>query len=237
MLILGVTTSTRRGSVALLDGETLVASEAYEASDGHAERLFGAIDRVLAEAGVQKRSVGLIGCDIGPGSFTGVRAGVAAMQGAAKALRIPVVGVTSLEAMAMAARRLGHDRALCLIDAKKAEVFYALYTPEHSVAPSHVSIAEVETLVELRSRHGVLVFGEVAEGLVGLEPLRGPALDLPDAELIARVAAAVPRPATTAILEPLYVRAPNAKPASTELVPAVRTDDSRASGGSAPPGR
>lgn len=221
-MILGVTTSTRRGSVALLDGDRLLAAETYEAADGHAERLFGAIDRVLAEAGVDKRSLGLIACDIGPGSFTGVRVGVAAMQGAARALRIPVVGVTSLGAMAFAARRLGHDRALCVIDAKKAEIFYALVTPELAIAPSHAPIAELEMLIALRRTHGASVFGEVAEGLAGLEPVRGPLLDLPHAELIARAAASRPIPPVNAVLEPLYVRAPDAKPASTEPIVAIR---------------
>jgi tRNA threonylcarbamoyladenosine biosynthesis protein TsaB len=211
MLSLGVSTSTHRGSVAIVDGPELLAQVYYDAQSGHAEQLFGAIDRVLMEAQASRADLGLIACDVGPGSFTGVRVGVAAMQGAAKALRIPTVGVTSLEAIALGGRLLGHDRALVMLDAKKSEVFFALFTPELTTEPSHVGIAALDDLVRMRDEHHAVVFGEIASSFDGWSPIRGATLDLPAAELVARSGIAKTGQ-LNAILTPLYVRAPDAKP-------------------------
>lgn len=214
MLTLGVTTSTRRGGVALLSDDVLVALHEYDAPDGHAERLFAAIDACLALAGVDRRAISLFACDVGPGSFTGVRVGVAAIQGAARALGAPVAGVTSLEAMASAARRLGHERVVSVLDAKKSEAFYAVYAPDCVVEPAHVRLADAASLVELERRWGAVSIGELASEIEGLAAVRHPSTDLPGAEHLARVAIGRGPHARGALLEPLYVRAPDAKPAA-----------------------
>lgn len=216
MLTLGVTTSTRRGSVAILEGSKVLARQEYEAADGHAERLFASLDAALAAAGASKRDLGLIACDIGPGSFTGVRVGVAAMQGAARALAVPLVGVTSLDAMAAAARSLGIERALAILDAKKSEVFYALYAPELVLGPAHLALADIASLVAAGAEHSATAIGEYAGTALGSEGVRHASTDLPDAAFIALVALDRPRPPQGGVLEPLYVRAPDAKPAPRE---------------------
>lgn len=210
MLTLGVSTSTPRGSVALIEGDGLLSRVTYDG--GHGEGLFGALDEALRLAGRDKREIGRIGCDVGPGSFTGVRAGVAAMQGVATALAIPCVGVVSLDAMAARGRALGHDRILALLDAKKGEAYYGLYLPDAEPVVSHVSLADPSVLLELVSLHHAVVVGELGALVEGLEAVRDPASDLPDAELVARLATA--RGAAvgpTATLEPFYVRPPDAK--------------------------
>src|SRR5262249_49911307 len=125
MNVLALSTSTPRGSAALVrDGETL-AAVAYADLEGHAERIFAAIDAVLAQAGVDRGALDGTACDVGRGSFTGVRVGVSAAKGIAMALDRPLLGVTSLEAMAAAAFAAGAaaagDVAAPTIDAKKSE--------------------------------------------------------------------------------------------------------------------
>ena len=102
MKTLAITTSTNRCAVALLLGAEPVAARIVDEDRLHAERIFALIDDALLEAAWTKEELGLVACDLGPGSFTGVRVGLATAKGIALGLGIPIVGVGSLEAMAAA---------------------------------------------------------------------------------------------------------------------------------------
>ena len=108
MRVLALSTSTPRGSAALVRDGEVVAAVAYVDLQGHAERIFEAVDAVLAQAGEPRSAVEGLGCDVGPGSFTGVRVGVASAKGMALGLGLPLAGVVSLEAMAAAAFDAAH---------------------------------------------------------------------------------------------------------------------------------
>ncbi|WP_438035504.1 tRNA (adenosine(37)-N6)-threonylcarbamoyltransferase complex dimerization subunit type 1 TsaB [Sorangium sp. So ce204] len=271
MKLLALSTSTPRGSAALFEaadvdlhagaaasrgsalstagpaaapaaGARLLAATTYADLHGHAERIFGAVDEVLAAAGLPAAAVQALGCDVGPGSFTGVRVAVAAAKGVALALDVPVAGVTSLEAMAAAAFAAGAaspgDLLVPLIDAKKGEVFLAAFdapAAAPSIPPRHLPRdAAFDVVAELAAGRRIVVVGAVAEEIEALRPLaaRGDALDFPDATWIGRLAigrlwaavaggerasaAALHDPA---LLEPLYVRAPDAKPAELGYTP------------------
>lgn len=218
--ILALTTSTRRGGAAIVAGERVLGAVSYD-DVAHAERIFGAIDGALLAAGVTRGELGAVACDVGPGSFTGVRVGVATAKGIAFALGVPLVGVVSLDAMIAAAAAEGiagaADCCAALVDAKKREVFLAVRGPGGAVAvaPMHAPRDEAATLVP----PGAVVLGEIAAELALPGVVRSPATDLPAAELIGRLAAARLAAATDpfahdpAAVEPLYVRAPDAKPA------------------------
>jgi tRNA threonylcarbamoyladenosine biosynthesis protein TsaB len=206
-----------------------VAEAEYVDLQGHAERLVEAIDAALARAGATRAEIGAIACDVGPGSFTGVRVGVASGKGIALARGAPMVGVISLEAMAMAAFGAGEagddDLVIAALDAKKSEVFLGawLASGETVLAPVARPLAEVaSSIAELPSRGDRVVVGEVAAGLTlpaGARLARGPALDLPDATWVGTIAAA--RLASGGgldpeVVEPLYVRPPDAVPMRQE---------------------
>jgi tRNA threonylcarbamoyladenosine biosynthesis protein TsaB len=218
--LLALSTSTPHGSVALLDARSGAVRElavaSYDDLAGHAERLFSLIDQVLAEAGVQKSDLGAIACDVGPGSFTGVRVAVASAKGAAIALGLPVLGVTSLEALAARAFAEGRaqpgDLVAAAVDAKKGEVFLAILETslDFVLAPSHVARGLVEEVLAREARGRSLI-------LVGEPPAPAPdaRAELPEASWIGRVAAArllAGGGVDPAVLEPLYVRPPDAKP-------------------------
>jgi tRNA threonylcarbamoyladenosine biosynthesis protein TsaB len=215
MRILAITTATRRGGAAILSDGQILGRREYEAADGHAERLFGAIDAALEAARVGRREIDALACDVGPGSFTGVRVGVAAIQGAARALRVPVVGVTSLDAMLTAAGAEEAAPLLAVLDAKKSEVFFAWRAPGLDETPSHVRLADAPRLVEIAARIGAKAIGEMASAIPGLDVVRRPDTDLPDAAWIGRCALARPLPSLGAVVEPVYVRAPDAKPTTS----------------------
>lgn len=103
MLILALDTTTRGGSVAVADDDRIVALVAGESTRTHGERLPAEIGRALDRAGVARERIDLLAVACGPGAFTGLRIGLATVQGLAMVLGRPVIGVPTLDALAWAA--------------------------------------------------------------------------------------------------------------------------------------
>lgn len=126
MIVLAADTSTSYNSVALCDGGCVLAETAVKAGRRHSERLLATVDWILAEAGTALERVELLAISQGPGSFTGLRVGIAAWKGLALANGLPLVGVPTLDAMARSAAF--HRGIVCpLLDARMNEVFGAVY--------------------------------------------------------------------------------------------------------------
>lgn len=100
MLTLGIDTATEIGSVGLTDGPSAIGELTFSARMGQAERLIQAIDRLLELVRLRVEALELIAVSAGPGSFTGLRIGLATAKGLAQALRIPLVGVPTAESYA-----------------------------------------------------------------------------------------------------------------------------------------
>jgi tRNA threonylcarbamoyladenosine biosynthesis protein TsaB len=126
VLILALDTTTRDGSVALVRDGVVLTELTGDGARTHAERLPQAFVRACETAGVQLSDVDLLAVAAGPGSFTGLRVGIAAMQGLAFAHRKKVVPVMTLEAIAEAVEADGR-RIAAWMDAQRGEVFAALY--------------------------------------------------------------------------------------------------------------
>lgn len=149
MLILALDTTTRSGSIALARDERLLAVMAGDPAKPHAERLPADIVRMLAEQHLDLTAIDVFGVAAGPGSFTGLRIGIAAVQGLAFAMNRPVVPVSTLDALAhvgaeawrnvrdpepgvdgaRATPDAGRDDRVvaAFMDAQRSEVFAALY--------------------------------------------------------------------------------------------------------------
>jgi tRNA threonylcarbamoyladenosine biosynthesis protein TsaB len=217
MRVVAIDAATRRATIALWEDGRTVASRASEQPEHHAERLLGLLQAAFADAGWARTGIDLVACGIGPGSFTGIRVGMASAKGLALAWSIPLVGVGSLEAMA-AALPAGQplDGVVALLDAKKREAYFAVYDPAGAVLvpPSHVPLDRIaEQLAPLQGRRLVAV-GEATAliDLAGTLAYRSPETDLPDARTIARLGAMRVASRGTddlASLEPLYVRPPD----------------------------
>lgn len=149
MLILALDTTTRSGSAAVLRGDTTLAVIEGDATRTHGERLPGELDAVLARAGVRLADVDLLAVARGPGAFTGLRIGLAAMQGVAMVADRAVVGVSTLEAWASAAvAQLGVSEARIGVwmDAARGEIFAASYDArgEPGGVPTLTALTEPE---------------------------------------------------------------------------------------------
>lgn len=129
MWVLALDTTTRDGSVALVRDDAVVVARPGEAGVSHAERVPSDLRSVLAEAGVKLAEVDLFAVATGPGGFTGLRIGLAAVQGLATALDRPVAGVPSLAALAwdLLERESHLTTAAAWMDASRGEVFAAAY--------------------------------------------------------------------------------------------------------------
>ncbi len=124
-LILAVDTTSRRRSVAVSKGSQVVGLMAIEAVASHSWQLHDEIDLLLKKLGLALDQIEVFGVTTGPGSFTGVRVGLATIKGFAQSLQKPVVGVTSLEAHARAA---GVSGLVCAcVDALRDEIYIQLF--------------------------------------------------------------------------------------------------------------
>lgn len=127
MRILAVDTTTPSGSVALLENEMLRGEFCLESAGTHSARLFRAIDALLESAGLDIRGIDAFAVAAGPGSFTGIRIGLAAVKSLAFASGKPVAPVSTLVALAMKPAEEGVRLVCPLLDAKKDEVYAALF--------------------------------------------------------------------------------------------------------------
>ena len=205
MRVLGIESSSRRGSVALLEGGRAIASLEHEQPNSHAEQLLPLIERLLAEAGWPKSSLDRLGVGVGPGSFTGLRAGIALGEGLSVGLDRPLIGVSSLLAMAEGALAEHAGPCCALLDARRSELFAAVYAAgqRELVAPVALPIQELSQF--LQASGAGCVVGEVARTLPGLGPLlAGPTIDLPHARWVAALAAILDE--ANFPPEPQYVR-------------------------------
>ena len=105
MIVLSVDTTGRAGSAAIVDGTVVLAEVSGDPTLTHGQRLPGELMELVNRAGVGLNAVDLLAVAAGPGSFTGLRVGIAAMQGLAMALGKPIVPISTLEALARAGAR------------------------------------------------------------------------------------------------------------------------------------
>lgn len=126
MRVLGIETSTRSGSVAIIDGDTILGEILLNVGPSHSEKLLPMVDWLLREAGMKRNDIEGIAVSSGPGSFTSLRVGISTARGMAFSLGIPVVGVSSLEVLS---RNLLHTPyAICpIIDARRKQVYAAFF--------------------------------------------------------------------------------------------------------------
>jgi len=221
MLVVALDTSSRQGSCALaIDGDVraLLASDPALAQ---AARLPADLQQLLAGADLRLEDVDVFAVAVGPGSFTGLRVGIATMQGLAFAGDRPLIGVSALDALAAIARETSiapPPRTATWIDAWRGEVYAAVYDGTGEVEPVSVETPE---RVLARLTDGAFFIGDaiplrrslIAERLgdrahFAAEP--APLLAGAIARLAHDAAAAGQRPAPDAI-RPLYVRRPDAE--------------------------
>ena len=219
MTILAMDTATMVSSVAVAQPDRILAELTAETRFTHSETLVVNIEEVLRLADVKREELSAVAVSLGPGSFTGLRIGLAAAKAIAYALSIPLVGVPTLEVLAAAFPSPGAVVAP-LIDAQKGNAYFALYrfTEQGLICEKEVAVASPQeiaaTVAEINS--SVMIAGDFARKLVA----KG--LELPKNATLAPITHIMPRAALVAEraihrlengegkspmeLEPIYVR-------------------------------
>ena len=130
MIVLGIESATESVGVALAASDGVLASVEVARGRRHAESIVPCVQFVCERADIELSEVGAIAVDVGPGLFTGMRVGIATAKSLAMALNIPMVSMTSLEVLA-AAEATTDDIIVPVVDARKSEVFWAMYRRTH----------------------------------------------------------------------------------------------------------
>lgn len=177
----------------------------HRRENAHGESLLPMIERALSLSGWNRRQLDRVAIGIGPGSFTGLRVGIALAQGLSVGLDIPLVGVPSLQAMALA---VPNERTGCrcvLLDARRGEAFLAAY---HADGREALGVQLVAELAQIQSSTAglpsPLFIGDAAASFSGLPAIyRSSDTDLPHARWTAMAGFDA---APTTVVRPLYVR-------------------------------
>lgn len=227
MRILAIDTASVLCAACVLDtaaGE--LGRAVLDLGKGHAEHLMAAIGGAMSEAGCTYRDLDAIAVAVGPGSFTGVRVGVAAARGLALALGIPAVGVTTLEALAQQARQARPGRpVIAALDAGRGEIHAAAFSADGAplLEPAALAIGDALTLAGKSDADTVLA-GSAARALAeaaGHDPAIVSEEATADIATYARLGAiklSIPG-ATAARPKPVYLRAADAKPQTGFALP------------------
>jgi len=217
--ILAVDTALGACSAALLQGDEFLAHRLAPMDRGHAEALAPMVESVLRESSLSMSELDRLAVTTGPGTFTGQRVGLAFMRGLRVALRIPLSGITSLEAMMVSAiDQTGADHAAAVHDAKRNEVYLALASrDEILIAPCLLQVAEavsaIESAMQGMHRSRLAIAGTAAAAVSGSLRLSSgdtvsSSIAWPDARWVARLARDVP---AGRVPTPLYLRPPDAR--------------------------
>jgi len=205
------------------DGDRMLAVLAGDESRTHGERLPGEIARALDQAGIARERIDLLAVATGPGAFTGLRIGLAAIQGLALTLNRPVAGVSALDALAEQVTGSDADVLIPWMDAQRGDVFATLIDRRSGATLETPAAANPGALLEswrphLANRRAIFIGDAAARDAAiieqagaGLWETRVPSPLAPQIAIIGRRRAEKGEAGPPHALEPIYVRRPDAE--------------------------
>jgi tRNA threonylcarbamoyladenosine biosynthesis protein TsaB len=206
-MILGIDTSSKNCSLALWEGERLLGSFDQVSEDFlHAEILHQEIEKLLLSSNVQFSDLTAVVVGSGPGSYTGLRIGVAAAKGLAMALNIPLYAVSGLEMMLSQSTSHFQGDVLVVMDARRNEVFGAWLNSDGTLTDPEAIIVN-EDFADALSSNPLMVIGENASKLKTLLPAETQFFDtLPSIRMVFQESLKMGDSVDLAYFEPVYVK-------------------------------
>ncbi|MBQ5759757.1 MAG: tRNA (adenosine(37)-N6)-threonylcarbamoyltransferase complex dimerization subunit type 1 TsaB [Schwartzia sp.] len=198
MLILAIETATKVSSVALSDGNKIVAALTMENGPEHSATLVPNIGKLLEMAGKTRKDLNAVAVSVGPGSFTGLRIGLATAKGLAYALNIPLIAVPTLKALAARFYDLSGVTVFSFADAQKKNAYCGIYRDREEIQP--VKVIPLETIVKMageiakEKKQPVIVLGDIAEKKLSRDEV------LPDGVVVPGRGQVMPRADEVALL-------------------------------------
>jgi tRNA threonylcarbamoyladenosine biosynthesis protein TsaB len=225
LLVLGIDTATWTAAVGVARGGVVLAEGTHPESRSHGTSLPALVERVLGAAGVRIDDVEALAVSIGPGSFTGLRIGLALAKGIALAGGLPLAAVPTLEALAWVAEAVPGERVCAALDARKREVYAALFavgpgglerlTPDEALAPEDLAarLGPADVLVgDAAEVYGAVLAPRARVRPFATHPPRGGVVARLGAERLAAGAGA-----DVGAVEPVYVRAADVRTPGTSV--------------------
>jgi tRNA threonylcarbamoyladenosine biosynthesis protein TsaB len=162
-MLLAIDTSTRQVGISLYDGTTIIAEEIWHSHDYHTAELAPAVQHILMRANVQVSELKALGIATGPGSFTGLRIGLALVKGISLACHLPVFGVPSLDIIAYA-QPVQDIPLTAVLSAGRQRLAVGWYQAKENVwhPTGTIEVLEAQALAE-RIQQPTLVSGELSE--------------------------------------------------------------------------
>jgi tRNA threonylcarbamoyladenosine biosynthesis protein TsaB len=224
MIVLAIETATQQVGCALLVDDQVVATHEVSRGRHHAENLVPAIQFLCSQSGIGLRDLSAIAVDVGPGLFTGMRVGITTAKTLALSLAVPVVPVCSLDVLAHP-RRHANRTIAAVIDARRGEVYYALFVPEQHGCRrvSEPTVVTPDDLVAdllgletdlLLAGDGAVTYADRLAADVPRALAADPSQAHPAASSLALVAAPFVRSGAgrdALLIEPMYLRRPDAE--------------------------
>jgi tRNA threonylcarbamoyl adenosine modification protein YeaZ len=225
MRVLAIDTALAACSAAVLDTEHggIVAAESLPMTRGHAEALMPLVARVMDQAGIAFSDLDRVAVTTGPGSFTGLRVGIAAARGIALAADKPAVGLSTLTAYA--APHMAEDDSVpvvAAIDARHGHVYLQVFGPGGRTL-TVPRLAPLREAVQAASAAPTCIVGSAAQSVAAAlsqadaAPAAVDARPAPDIAWVARIGAGLPEGQSPP--RPQYLRAPDAQPQNAAQLP------------------
>ena len=165
MKILAIDTSSEVCSVALLEDDKLIDKNELDNGKTHSETLMVLVDELLKRNSLDINDIELMGCDVGPGSFTGIRIGVSSVKAMAEVLGIKIASVTSLEVLA---RNTKAKVIASLIDARNNQVYLGVFNENYEKIEEYLA-DDIEEAISLLKKYEDVTF--VGNGAINFKEL------------------------------------------------------------------
>ncbi len=162
MKILSISTSSNIASVSISENEDCILELNINNNKTHSETLIPLIDKLFHESNLKLSDIGLMACDIGPGSFTGIRIGISSVKAIAQSLDIPIVDVSSLEALAYNIQNENFKTICSLIDARNNQVYCGIFDNNYDLLENYLADDIIAVQKTLQKYENIIYVGDGA---------------------------------------------------------------------------
>ena len=157
MKILAIDTSSEICSTAILEDDKFIDENNLDNGRTHSENLMPLVDELLKRNHLKVEDIEMLSCCVGPGSFTGIRIGVASMKPIAEVLNIKIASVTSLETLAKNVIIEEHEKIVALIDARNNQVYCGIFDNHYNLVEDYIA-DDIQVVLEICKKYEDIVF-------------------------------------------------------------------------------
>ena len=159
MKTLSITTSSNICSVSILENNTIIKELSLNNAKTHSENLMPLVSQILSETSLSLDEIECIACDIGPGSFTGIRIGISSVKAMAEVKNIKIMPVTSLEALSYNITNLNSTYICSLIDARNDNVYCGLFDKNHNLVNNYIA-DHIDNVIKMLPSESIYFVGD-----------------------------------------------------------------------------